>query len=1255
MASVLGLALKISADATGIQQSLTPVERALKQLDTEAAKVTEVFKTFATASGGAGKAQQQFATDLAFLQSALRTGKVDGEQFAAEFAKISAEATKTAEAFREGATITAANRTEEEKRAEELARLNELLKLGAIEQETFNRASAEASGANKAAAAAAAEAAKTAAAADKTRADQATRAAAIVEANLTKEQKAQRDYGVATRELNALRKAGLLTEAEYSTALQRVSKDYAKATLAADKFAEEAKKGGDAGKLKFNELSGVLSALPGPIGNVAGRLSGLSSAGEGLGRVFAGGLNKGLASVSTQFTGLLTTTNLALVGVAAFGAAAVAVARGLVDLEDRVEKLGNTADKLGVSFEFIQTLEAAAARSGTSVESVSSAFGRLQKNITGVDEESKAAQAALKSIGVTSEELQALKPEDQYKLIGERLQAIEDPAKRTAASIQLFGKSGAELLPFFKNLGGASDDMERFGRALTDVDRKRIDDFGAGLDAFGVATEGLGQTLLLPFVGLGEGITKAFAEVVAGLTSIIDPIGQVLEPIFTQIGRVIELIGTNLGNLGRAIGVVLEPFGVIVQGIAQAFEPLNDAALNFFKAISDGAVAATEFVMSFTPVGLVADNMGVISETLSRIVTIITTAFAKAGQYVADLAGQFGELVASTPLLSTLGDVASAVFGTIATVIGNLASGIGEFVGNLLTIAEYWLDIEESTTKTAAATVAVSESTAEVSKEAQKAIEEREKTFQRLREEVNNAIDDSRKFGAAGREAAASYEASIEQLKKKLSSGLIDEEQFRRSVRIAGQDFDAEIKAIEQRTQLEIKVKENAEKAIEKVADQIDKAAIKAEDFGKAGDRALDQFAGRADSLKLQFSAGLIDEKQLEQGVAAANREYDKQIEKIKQANTERQKQIEDDRKRSESLLDEMDKTRAVQRDREAVERDVARLRSEAAAQGFFTPEQRKQLLDLQQLQGDLAEKQRAVAQGFEKGYAEAFDKTADKFDSLIVKSEEFGAAGQEAARRLADGLNNAARLAERGAIGEEAYNREVARQERLYEKEVEGLKKAADERLKVNEAVDQILLLQSVNGDSQRAEAKKQVLAIEQEIARVQEEIAAAREADDTEAVNAGAARLAQLDQAAAKERDIASGAAKQREDFQKQSEKQLENQNKAQQQYAQQQTKIFEEQQKAAAAEAKRQEERLEKLNTLGATTIKSQDVRTTEGASLVLQTIANGQDPALIQQRLQTKYLEVIAAGIGQASSNYFNSPVAIVGYSSFGQQR
>lgn len=1239
MANVLSLAMKITADANSVPKSLTPVERAFKQIDAEAAKVTKVFDTFAKSSAAAAATQTQFATDLAFLQSALRTGQINAQQFAEEFAKLQDSAKKTNEAFAEGARLTEESRTAEEKRAAQLERLAELLELGAISQETYNRQVAEVSGANAAAAQEAA-AAEAKAAADR------QRAAAIIQASLSQEERAQQTFQQSTAELQRLRAAGLLTETQYAAALNKSAEQYAKATVAANKLGDATEDIGKGGTLKFNELSGVLSALPGPLGSVAGRISGLASASEGLGRVFKGGLTPGLQSLGTQFSGLLTKTNIALAGVAAFGTAAVAVTRGLIDLEDRVEKLGNTADKLGVSFEFIQTLEEAANRSGTSIEAVSSAFGKLQKNVTGVDEESKAAQAALKNIGVTAEELQALKPEEQYKLIGERLQGIQDPAQRTATAMNLFGKAGAELLPFFKNLGGASDDMERFGRALTTLDRRRIDEFGAGLDALGVATQGLGQTLLLPFVGLGEGVSKAFAEIIAGVTAVVDPIGQVLEPVLTQIGRVVEIIGIGVGNLGRVVGAVFEPFATVVQGVSQALEPLYDGVVNLFRSFSDSQVAITEWVMSFTPIGVIADNIGVVSDTLGRIVNIITTAFGKAIEYVGELAGQFGELVASSPLLETLGSVASSVFGTIAQVIGDLVSGIGEFVGNLLTIAEYWLGIERSTSNTAAATTAVAENTAETSKEAKKALEERERTFQRLREEVNNAIDDSRKFGEEGRAAAYKYDQAVEALKQRLSAGLIDQEQFRRSVRIAGQVFDEELKGIEDRKQLEIKVKEDAAKAIEKVGDEIDKAAIKADDFGAAGQQALGTFSQRAEELKRQFAAGIIDEKQLEKSVAAANREYDKQIEKIKEANQERQRAAEADRKRSEEILDEMDKTRAVQRDMDAVQREINRLRAEAAKGVLLTPEQQQQLRDLQQAQVELGEKQQAVAQGFEKGYGEAFDKTRDKFNDLAQKAEEFGAAGQAAAQRLAAGLQAAAEQARRGGSAEQ-YEQEVARQQRLYENELKNLKAVADERKKTTEMVENELLLISVGGDSKRAEAKKNLLAIEEEMLRVQKEQQAARAAGDSQALNDATKRLADLDQVAAKERDIASGAAGQREQMQKQQEDYLKQQGQQQQQIIQQQQKADEERAKAQQAEYERQVKRITDLNTLGSNTVQTADVRTQEGAALVLNLAANAQDPALIEARLQSKYLRQINDNIQTQSRREASQLLAIAG--------
>jgi phage-related minor tail protein len=47
MATILGLAMKISADATGVQQSLTPVERALNSLSEQAEKSAAAFRPLA--------------------------------------------------------------------------------------------------------------------------------------------------------------------------------------------------------------------------------------------------------------------------------------------------------------------------------------------------------------------------------------------------------------------------------------------------------------------------------------------------------------------------------------------------------------------------------------------------------------------------------------------------------------------------------------------------------------------------------------------------------------------------------------------------------------------------------------------------------------------------------------------------------------------------------------------------------------------------------------------------------------------------------------------------------------------------------------------------------------------------------------------------------------------------------------------------------------------------------------------------------
>ena len=931
MANVLSLAMRINADASGFR--LDPVQRALVNLGNEAEKLTGAFGRFAGSSEAAARAQERTAEQAQALISSLRDGAISSTQFAAQFERLSEAVDAEAAAFERAAKITEANLTQfdrfartqaelndqvqagrisqetynraieaaakgltdaeraaaglaaidreaeaaaqaaadaeaaraaaareaaaivasvatdeerrqqrlaklqelldsgalseetyrraveqasgvqaeaaraeqerqrvldegkrvteqfatvEEKRAAELAKLQRLLDQGAISEETFAKAAAEASGANAAAAAA-----------ERERADILRRAAQITEQNLTPLER----YDAALVELNAQLAAGNITHETYTRATERAAKGMTDAERAARGLGAATADAGDktAGTtLKFNELSGIFSALPGPLGSIAGRISGLSSAGEGLARIFSGGVSQGVANLGSSLGGLLTSVNTTALAIGAFGAAAAAVAQGLLSLEDRVERLGNIADKLGVSFGFIQTLEESARRSGTSIEAVSAAFGRLQRSVLGVDEESKAAQRSLAELGVTTEELQTLSPEQQYQRIGEALASIEDPARRTATATALFGRAGAELIPFFNNLPGTVEDFDRLGRALTAIDRRRIDEFGAALDGLQVASQGLGQSLLLPFVGFGEGITNALAEITAGITSIVDPIGRILEPILTQIGRVVDVLGTSLGNLGRIVGAVFEPFAVVVETVSAALEPLLDGISEFLKSIGDGAVRVTEWVVSFTPIGQIAENVGALGETVSRVVTIITTAFGKVGEFIGALVRRFGELIAQSPLIQTLGKILSSVFGSISSVFQTIANAVGGVVGRLLTMAERFLGIDNSAKKAAESTTTLGETVTTLTDEEAKQAAERDKFLQGFTDNVSKAIDESAKFGQAGFDAALQYQNSIEELQRQFDKGILNETSFRRAAEQANQAYQEQINTIKQ-------------------------------------------------------------------------------------------------------------------------------------------------------------------------------------------------------------------------------------------------------------------------------------------------------------------------------------------------------------------------------------------------------------------------------------------------------------------------
>ena len=144
-------------------------------------------------------------------------------------------------------------------------------------------------------------------------------------------------------------------------------------------------------------------------------------------------------------------------GLIAIGtAAAVGLIAAAVAFDQLVKKAGNfqdIAEKTGDTAENMASLAIAAGIAGASMDQVSSISQKLSKGLAGVDDDSKSTGAAIAALGLNLSDFKKLKPADQLEAVGKAMNGFEDSSSKTAIAMALFGKSGAELLPFLKALG----------------------------------------------------------------------------------------------------------------------------------------------------------------------------------------------------------------------------------------------------------------------------------------------------------------------------------------------------------------------------------------------------------------------------------------------------------------------------------------------------------------------------------------------------------------------------------------------------------------------------------------------------------------------------------------------------------------------------------------------------------------------------------------------------------------------------------
>ncbi len=176
---------------------------------------------------------------------------------------------------------------------------------------------------------------------------------------------------------------------------------------------------------------------------------------------------------------------------------------------ESASKIGDLASQLGVSTDAVQGFQFAAEQSGSTLDAVGIAIGKMNANLAGGD---KATVKALNDAGLGFSEIRSMKPEDAFLAIADAIQKIDDPMKQVEVGRKLMGKGFDELLPAIKegfrstaasankmsedtvkSLKAAQDAWTELGRNITVASGTVI---AKSMSAFESATTGVTKFLL---------------------------------------------------------------------------------------------------------------------------------------------------------------------------------------------------------------------------------------------------------------------------------------------------------------------------------------------------------------------------------------------------------------------------------------------------------------------------------------------------------------------------------------------------------------------------------------------------------------------------------------------------------------------------------------------------------------------------------------------------------------------------------------
>src|SRR5579884_692398 len=270
----------------------------------------------------------------------------------------------------------------------------------------------------------------------------------------------------------------------------------------------------------------------------------------------------GLADAARRVNGVL-----AGLGVALSAAGLAAMVRSALESADALNKL---SQRVGITVEALSTLVPAAELSGVSAQTFETGLKKLATTMFEAATGSEESARRLKALGVAFQNQDGtLCATDAVLLdLADRFQAMPDGAQKSALAVQLFGKSGAELIPFLnqgrEGIAALTGEMEALGVQIGGDTAAQAEVFNDSLAKLRLAATSLANRVI-------EAFLPALNEMAGGMVESAKQ-GGTLRAILDGVVLVLKTLALGAATVGKAFVALGEAIGA---GVAAAVEALR--------------------------------------------------------------------------------------------------------------------------------------------------------------------------------------------------------------------------------------------------------------------------------------------------------------------------------------------------------------------------------------------------------------------------------------------------------------------------------------------------------------------------------------------------------------------------------------------------------------------------------------------------------------------------------------------------------